>query len=74
MANTTHVTYKNKQWEVKKANAERASAVFRTKKEAVAAARVLSKKAKTELVIHNKKDGQIAGKDSHGNDPRNVPG
>ena len=38
------------------------------KQEAVQRARTISQNQNTELVVHNK-DGRIAGKDSHGNDP-----
>ncbi|WP_201333043.1 DUF2188 domain-containing protein [Nitratiruptor sp. YY09-18] len=55
-------------WCVKTDNAKKASRCFLHKKDAVNYARELSRKQKTELVIHNK-DGKIAQKDSHGNDP-----
>lgn len=46
---------------------------FDTKEEAINKARELSSKEHTELVIHDKQ-GRIDTKDSHGNDPRNIPG
>lgn len=55
-------------WNIKKGGAERSSGHFGTKAEAVDRARQISQNQGTELVIHNK-DGQIAQKDSHGNDP-----
>ncbi len=55
-------------WDVKKGGADRASAHFETKKEAVDVAREISRNQNTELVIHNK-NGRISQKDSHGNDP-----
>ncbi len=69
MANQHHVVpNKDKGWCVKKDNADRASACFETKKDAVDYARQVSRNQNTELVIHNK-DGKISQKDSHGNDP-----
>jgi len=65
----THVVPKaSGGWDVKQAGAQRASAHFDTKKEAESRARDISRNQDTELVIHNK-DGRIAQKDSHGNDP-----
>jgi len=58
----------NKGWCVKTENAKKASRCFTTKKEAIDYAREVSRKQKTELIIHNK-DGKISQKDSHGNDP-----
>ena len=55
-------------WDVKIADAQRASAHFASKEEAIAAARTMSQNQKSELFIHNK-DGTIASSDSHGNDP-----
>ncbi|PQJ69622.1 DUF2188 domain-containing protein [Polaribacter butkevichii] len=68
MSNTRHVVpNQDGGWDSKKGGAKRASKNFETKKEAVDYSRELSKKQKTELVIH-KKDGKIQRKDSHGND------
>ncbi|MFO7823973.1 MAG: DUF2188 domain-containing protein [Cyclobacterium sp.] len=55
-------------WDSKKGGAERASKHFDTKKEAEQYSRELSRKEKSELIIH-KKDGTIQRADSHGNDP-----
>lgn len=55
-------------WDVKTDNAQRASAHTNTKEEAISIARKISKNQGSELFIHNK-DGQIASRDSHGNDP-----
>ena len=60
-------------WDVKKGGADRASSHHDTKQEAIKAARDISRNQGTEIVIHNK-DGRIAQKDSHGNDPRKVKG
>ncbi|SDS19686.1 hypothetical protein SAMN05216503_2284 [Polaribacter sp. KT25b] len=68
MSNTRHVVPNpDGGWDSKKGGAERASKHFDNKQDAVDYSRELSKKQKTELVIH-KKDGKIQRKDSHGND------
>jgi hydroxyethylthiazole kinase-like sugar kinase family protein len=46
---------------------------FDTQADAIAAARSVAEDEQCELVIHGQ-DGQIREKDSHGNDPRDVPG
>lgn len=60
-------------WDVKRNDAERASAHFDTKEAAIERAREISRNEGTELIIHNK-DGRIASSDSHGNDPRSSRG
>ncbi|MFP4526012.1 MAG: DUF2188 domain-containing protein [Bacteroidales bacterium] len=55
-------------WDVKKSGSSRASKHTDTKKDAVDAARKMSKNQKTELFIH-KKNGKFQNRDSHGNDP-----
>ena len=55
-------------WDIKKGGAERRSGHEETKQAAIDKARELSRNQKGELVIHNK-DGKIAIKNSHGNDP-----
>ena len=60
-------------WDVKRSGAERASGHFDTKAEAEDAGREISRNQGTEFVIH-RKDGTIQRKDSHGNDPRDIPG
>ncbi len=55
-------------WDVKAANAQRASAHSTTKAEAISIARTINKNQGSELFIHNA-NGQIASRDSHGNDP-----
>lgn len=71
MAMTSHhvVPKGDKGWSVKKSGSDRAIKNFDTKKEAVDYARNISRKQKTELIIH-KKDGTIQRRDSHGNDPK----
>ena len=60
-------------WDVKRSGSERASRHLDTRAEAVDAGREISRNQRTEFVIH-RKDGTIQRKDSHGNDPRHIPG
>jgi hypothetical protein len=60
-------------WSVKRAGSGKASIHTRTKQKAVDLGRAISRHQGTELVIHGK-DGVIQRKDSHGHDPRNIPG
>ncbi len=60
-------------WDVKRGGLDRAIIHADTKQEAIDAARQLSRSQGTELKIHNL-DGRIAQSDSHGNDPRQIPG
>lgn len=55
-------------WIVKKGGSKRVSGKFRTKKDAVDAARQISRNQGSELIIHGK-NGRIQQADSHGNDP-----
>ena len=68
MTKQHHVVPNEKGWCVKTNNAQKASRCFTTKKEAINYGRQVSKNQKTEFVIHNK-NGKIAQKNSHGNDP-----
>jgi uncharacterized protein YdaT len=66
---TTHVVpNQNGGWDIKQGGGQRSSGHFDKKQDAVDRAREISKNQGNELVIHNK-DGKIAQKDSHGNDP-----
>lgn len=60
-------------WDVKRGGGERASGHFDTKKEAIDYGREVSRNQGTELRIHNL-DGTISQSDSHGHDPRKIPG
>lgn len=44
-----------------------------TQEEAISDGRSLAEQEQGELAIHGE-DGEIREKDSHGNDPRNIPG
>ena len=46
---------------------------FSTQNEAITRGRQLAEEEQGELIIHGQ-DGAIREKDSHGNDPRDVPG
>ena len=70
---TRHVVPHEQGWANKRGGAERATSVHPTKREAEQAARQQSRREGSELVIHGK-DGTIQRKDSHGNDPSNIPG
>jgi hypothetical protein len=60
-------------WNVKRAGTDKAIVHTDTKKQAVDLGRDISRNQGTEFVIHGK-DGVIQQKDSHGNDPRKIPG
>jgi len=60
-------------WNVKRAGSGKAVVHTGTKQQAVDLGREISRNQGTELVIHGK-DGVIQQKDSHGHDPRNIPG
>lgn len=72
---STHVVPNSKKggWDIRQSKSERSSGHFDTKVEAEQRAREISRNQETELVIHNK-DGKIARKDSHGNDPHPPKG
>ncbi len=60
-------------WDLNRDNGKRVVRHFDNKEVAVDKSRVISRNQKTEFVVH-KKDGEIQFADSHGNDPRNIPG
>lgn len=70
MAKTTHVVPNKEKggWDIKQGGGERSSGHFNTKQNAIDRAREISQNKGSELVIHNR-NGKIAQKDSHGNDP-----
>lgn len=66
--------YEDGAWKNKREGTHRAfGAGYATKDEAVAAGRDAAKADGVEHIVKNQ-DGQIGEKNSHGNDPRNVPG
>jgi hypothetical protein len=60
-------------WQVKMAGSLRAYRRTKTQAEAIAIARPMAARNNSELFIKSK-DGKIRKKDSHGHDPRNIPG
>jgi hypothetical protein len=73
-SNTRHVVPNPKGgWDNKRGGASRAGSHHDTKQEAIDAARRMSQREGSELKIHNR-DGKISQSDSHGNDPKKIPG
>ncbi|MBR4736804.1 MAG: DUF2188 domain-containing protein [Rhodocyclaceae bacterium] len=73
-SNTRHVVPNpNGGWDNKRGGAARAGSHHDTKQEAIDAARRMSQREGSELKIHNR-NGKISQSDSHGNDPKNIPG
>lgn len=68
MAKQIHVVRQNKTWAAKQDNAQRASVVANTQREAFERAREIAKNQGKEVCIHNK-SGLIRAKYSYGNDP-----
>jgi hypothetical protein len=60
-------------WAVQTDGTQRADSLHDRKSDAVVRGRTLAENKRTELVIKNE-DGRIAGKNSHGNDPRRTKG
>jgi hypothetical protein len=67
------VYHQDDQWHVRRQGQTQTLSDHDTKDEAVAAGREVAEADGVELVI-KKLDGTIGKKDSHGNDPRNIPG
>jgi hypothetical protein len=65
--------YEDGAWKNKREGTSRAFGAYSTKDEAITAGRDAAKADGVEHIIKNQ-DGQIGEKNSHGNDPRNVPG
>lgn len=66
--NDYHVVPSENGWAVKRENAQRASSVHSTQRDAIDAGKQFAKKHNAELVIH-RPNGQIRDSDSYGNDP-----
>jgi hypothetical protein len=60
-------------WAVQTDGTQRADSLHQRKAEAVRRGRELAENKHAELVIKGER-GHVAGKDSHGNDPRRIPG
>ena len=63
-----HVVPASEGWAVKSSGAQKATKVYPTQQEAVAAARKIAVNQKAELIIHGK-DGKIRAKNTYGRDP-----
>ena len=64
-----HVVPARDGWAVKGAGAQKATKVFDTQREAIAAARQIAVSQRCELLIHGK-NGKIRDKNTYGRDPR----
>lgn len=73
MAANIHVVPHEDHWDVKEEGSDREVSKHRTQAEAETAGRDLASRNGVELLIHGK-DGTIIRRDSHGHDPRNIPG
>ena len=62
-----------KRWAVQTDGTQRADSLHDRKSDALSRARELAENKQAELVIKDER-GKIIGKDSHGNDPRKIPG
>jgi Uncharacterized protein conserved in bacteria (DUF2188) len=66
-----HITPSGGGWAVKVDGAERET--FDTQEQAIERGRTVAEEEHGELVVHGQ-GGEIREKDSHGNDPRDIPG
>ena len=67
-SNQVHTTHKNGSWRNTTPGASRPSKVYQTKHEAQSAGREQAIRNGAEHIIHNQ-NGQIAQRNSYGNDP-----
>lgn len=63
-----HVVPAKDGWAVKGSGAQKATKVFHTQREAIAAARQIAVSQRSELLIHGK-SGKIRDKNTYGRDP-----
>lgn len=68
MSNAQHVVPSLRGWMVKRAGVSRPSSRHATQDEAIAAAKDIARKERTELYIHGR-DGRIRERNSYSNDP-----
>jgi hypothetical protein len=66
-----HVVPNGDDWALEVEGQQRDS--FRTQNEAITRGRQLAEEEQGELVVHGE-GGEVRQKDSHGNDPRDIPG
>jgi hypothetical protein len=72
MANQHVVPHQGK-WAVRPEGAPEPTAIHETQAAAIAEAREIARREKSELLVHGR-DGQIQFRDSYGHDPRHRPG
>jgi hypothetical protein len=68
-----HVVPEDGRWAIKEEGVDEAFQVHETQEAAITDARALAASRGVELLIHGE-DGTITERDSHGSDPRDVPG
>jgi hypothetical protein len=73
MAANIHVVPDGERWSIKEEGVEEPFQTHETQEAAITDARALATSRGVELLIHGE-DGQIREKDSHGNDPGDIPG
>jgi hypothetical protein len=66
-----HVTPSGDRWAIEVDGDERGT--FDTQEQAIERGRAVAEEEQGELVVHGQ-GGEIRQKDSHGNDPRDIPG
>ena len=66
--NNVHVVQRDNGWCTLREGGQRASQVYGTQAEAIAAGREMARDGSGELLIHGQ-DGRIRARDSYGNDP-----
>lgn len=73
MSKNQHIVPQGKDWAVKGAGNQKATAVTRTQGQAESIGREIAKNQKSEVIIH-RPDGRIRDRDSYGNDPHPPKG
>lgn len=68
MKRNQHVVPHEGRWAIRGAGSQRATSIHGTQREAIDAAREISRNQRSELFIHGR-DGRIRERDSHGDDP-----
>lgn len=62
--------YSDNNWIVKGEGETRASGTYKSQREAIAAAREISIRERSEVLVHKKVGNAIRQKNSYGNDPK----
>jgi len=74
MKKNQHVMYEDSKWIVKGEGDARPHGSYKTQKEAIEAGREISRRQKSELLVHKKEGNAIRMKNSYGNDPKGIKG